>query len=97
MGQTFGWSWWPAIRRGGDRSRSQGLGDKGLGWIDLSNNDCGEKRNVFGVAIEISESASAAKVALQRARGAVKNAYIKRCAVVSAHCWRTVFLQSIRQ
>lgn len=59
------------------------LATKGLDGLIFQTNDCGEKRNVFGVAIEISESASAAKVALQRARGAVKNAYIKRCAVVS--------------
>lgn len=44
--------------------------------------DCGEKQNVFGLVLDVSDSAEAAKAALQRARDTVKDAYIKRCTVV---------------
>jgi hypothetical protein len=44
--------------------------------------DCGDKKNVFGVALDISDVAEAAQVALVRVRTAVNDAYIKRCAVV---------------
>jgi hypothetical protein len=45
--------------------------------------DCGDKKNVFGVALDISDMAETAKVALARVRTTVKDAYIKRCVVVS--------------
>lgn len=44
--------------------------------------DCGEKRNVFGVALGITESAEAARAALQQQGAAAKGAYVKACSVV---------------
>jgi hypothetical protein len=52
------------------------------GAFVFQTSDCGENRNVFGIAADISDSADAAKVALQKARSVVKDAYIKRCVVL---------------
>jgi hypothetical protein len=60
---------------------AKGLATKSSGALVFQTADCGEKRNVFGVALELSDSADAAKVALQRVRNTVKGAYIKRCTV----------------
>ena len=61
---------------------AKGLAAKFPGILVFQTSDCGDKRNVFGVALEVSDSADAAKVTFARARGIVKDAYIKRCAVV---------------
>jgi hypothetical protein len=61
----------------------KGLATKSSGGLVFQTPDCGEKRNVFGVALELSDSADAAKVALQRVRSTVKGAYIKRCTVTA--------------
>ncbi len=58
------------------------LADKGLAGLVFQGKDCGERRTVFGVAVEIVGSADAAKVGLERARRTVKHAYTKRCPVV---------------
>ncbi len=52
------------------------------GALIFQTKDCGDKRNVFGVATDISNSADEAKAALQKARAVIKDAYIKRCVVV---------------
>jgi len=61
---------------------AKALAPKTPGALVFQTKDCGEKRNVFGVATDISDSADGAKAALQRARGVIKDAYVKRCAVV---------------
>jgi hypothetical protein len=58
------------------------LAPKSSGALTFQTADCGEKRNVFGVALETVDSQDLAKAALERWRGVVKDAYIKRCAVV---------------
>jgi hypothetical protein len=60
---------------------AKGLVGKGPEALVFESRDCGDKRNVFGVALEIARSAKAANDALRRARGVVKDAYVKRCAV----------------
>jgi hypothetical protein len=60
---------------------AKGLATKSPGALVFQTVDCGEKRNVFGVALELPDSAAAAKVALQRVRRTVEGAYIKRCTV----------------
>jgi hypothetical protein len=57
------------------------LAPRGPGSLTFQTADCGEKRNVFGVALEILDSQDLAKAALERWRGVVKDAYVKRCAV----------------
>jgi hypothetical protein len=57
------------------------LATESSGGLVFQTADCGERHNVFGVALELSDSADAAKVALQRVRSTVKGAYIKRCTV----------------
>ncbi len=61
---------------------AKGLAVKFPGILIFQTSDCGDKQNVFGVALEVSDSPDAAKVALAHARGIVKDAYIKRCAPV---------------
>ena len=58
------------------------LAPKSSGALTFQTADCGEKRNVFGVALETVESQDLAKAAVERWRGVVKDVYIKRCAVV---------------
>jgi hypothetical protein len=55
----------------------------GFRALVFETKDCGEKRNVFGVALDVSESADAARASLQRVRPTTNGAYIKRCEVVS--------------
>ncbi len=43
--------------------------------------DCGEKRDVFGLAYRVAESADDAKAALVAAREVAKGAYVKTCDV----------------
>jgi hypothetical protein len=61
---------------------AKGLAVKFPVILIFQTSDCGDKQNVFGVALEVSDSPDAAKVSLARARGIVKDAYIKRCAAV---------------
>jgi hypothetical protein len=51
------------------------------GSVVFATRDCGEKRNVFGWAVEIAGSSEAAQAALSRVRPAFKDAYLKRCVV----------------
>lgn len=62
---------------------AKGLAGKVPGGLVFQTRDCGDQRNVFGFAVEVADSPDSAKAALQRARGIVKDAYIKRCAVVA--------------
>jgi hypothetical protein len=62
---------------------AKGLGAKKTDALVFQTGDCGEKRNVFGVALEIVDSADEAKTALLGASALAKGAYIKRCAVAS--------------
>jgi len=52
------------------------------GSLVFQTSDCEDKQNVFGVALEVFDSSDAAKAALARTRGLVRDAYIKRCAAV---------------
>lgn len=61
---------------------AKALAAKSPGALVFQTKDCGEKRNVFGVAADISASAGGANAALQKARGLTKDAYLKRCVVV---------------
>ena len=61
---------------------AKGLAAKGLRPFIFQTGDCGEKRNIFGAAIEISGTVEAARVAFGRATRAASNVYLKRCAVV---------------
>jgi len=53
--------------------------------------DCGDPKAVYGWAVELAESESAAHEALARARAGIPNAYVKRCLV------RPGSLLSVRQ
>ena len=48
----------------------------------VQTRDCGDKKNVFAIAAKITDSADDAKAALPAVRNAVKDAYVKKCAVV---------------
>jgi hypothetical protein len=61
---------------------AKGLAVKAPRGLVFQTRDCGDQRNVFGYAVEVADSPDSAKAALQRARGLVKDAYIKRCVVV---------------
>jgi hypothetical protein len=67
----------PAVIARKARALSQGR----TGSVVFATRDCGEKRNVFGWAAEIAGSPEAAQAALSRVRPAIKDAYLKRCAV----------------
>jgi hypothetical protein len=49
----------------------------------VQTRDCGDKKNVFAIATKIADSAEDAKAALPAVRNAVKDAYVKKCAVVA--------------
>jgi hypothetical protein len=49
----------------------------------VQTRDCGDKKNVFAITAKISDSAEDAKAALPAVRKAVKDAYVKKCAVVA--------------
>jgi hypothetical protein len=66
----------------GIAKKAKALAAKTPGALVFQTKDCGEKRNVFGVAAEILDSTDGANAALQRARGVIKDAYVKRCVVV---------------
>jgi hypothetical protein len=61
---------------------AKGLAGKAPGGLVFQTRDCGDQRNVFGFALAVADSADLAKATLQGARATVKDAYIKRCAVV---------------
>jgi hypothetical protein len=61
---------------------AKGLAPRSPGALVFQTSDCGDKRNVFGVALKVSDSEEGAKAALQNARAVVKDAYVRRCAVV---------------
>lgn len=52
------------------------------GGLIFRTADCGEKRDVFGWAYRVAESADDAKAALAAARQVAKGAYVKACDVV---------------
>lgn len=58
------------------------LGSAKAGGLVFQARDCGEKRNVFGVALDIADSPAVAKVALHHLGPLSSRAYVKRCAVV---------------
>jgi hypothetical protein len=49
----------------------------------VQTRDCGDKKNVFAIAAKIADSAEDAKAALPAVRNLVKDAYVKKCAVVA--------------
>ncbi len=49
----------------------------------VQTRDCGDKKSVFALAAEVTDSADAAKGALPAMRSAIKDAYVKKCAVVA--------------
>ena len=49
----------------------------------VQTRDCGDKKNVFAIAAKIADSAEDAKAALPAVRNAVKDAFVKKCAVVA--------------
>jgi hypothetical protein len=49
----------------------------------VQTRDCGDKKNLFALAAQVVDSADAAKGALPAVHGAVKDAYVKKCAVVA--------------
>ncbi len=60
---------------------SKPLAAKWPGGLIFRTADCGDKRNVFGWAYRVSESADEAKAALPGAREVAKGAYVKACDV----------------
>ena len=61
---------------------AKGLSGKVPGELVFQTRDCGDQRNVFGVALAVADSPDSAKAALQGARATIKDAYIKRCTMV---------------
>jgi hypothetical protein len=59
------------------------LAAKWPGGLVFRTADCGEKRNVFGWAYRVADSADDAKAALAAAREVAKGAYVKACDVAS--------------
>lgn len=48
----------------------------------VQTRDCGDKKNVFAIAVKIADSAEVAKAAVPTVRNTVKDAFVKKCAVV---------------
>jgi hypothetical protein len=62
--------------------QAKDLKARGLDPVIFQSNDCGNVQNLFGVAVNISDSITTARVALGRAASTIKGAYIRRCLVM---------------
>jgi len=62
--------------------KAKDLAAKGLHVFVFQSNDCGKEQNLFGAAVDVSESIGTAKVALDRVASTAKGAYIRRCDVM---------------